>query len=383
MKIAFISTILHYPWGGADALWTKTAARALAEGHAVFVAVSPRAASHPHIQSLVKAGATLHLREKLTSYNGNRAVWGQRLGRWLRLRSSLQAALDAFAPDHVLINQGGLFDFLLETGLMEWLRAENVPYTIFCQSGADTDTLDPQLQSSASLYARQAHAFGFTSSHNQRLAERLLGHPLPNALIVENPVSLGFPVPLPWPREDRWRMAVVARLENRDKALDLLLQAVADELTGEQNWQLSLFGRGSDEAALKQLTHELGLDDRVVFQGFSNDLRSIWQEHHLLLLPSRREGCAIAMLEALFCGRPVLATPVGGVSDWLKDGSNAFLASACDRAAIGAALRQAWDHRTQWSSMRQAAAQTTSQMDPTPEQTLLKVIIGPAARAAV
>ncbi|MBS0630859.1 MAG: glycosyltransferase family 4 protein [Verrucomicrobia bacterium] len=381
MRIAFVSTILHYPWGGADALWTKTAARALAEGHAVFLAVSPRTAAHPQIQSLVQAGATLHLREKLTTYNGNRAVWGQRLARWLRRPSSLQAALDAFAPDHVLINQGGLFDFLLETGLMAWLRHENVPYTLFCQSGADTDTLDPQLQPTAWSCADRAHAFGFTSTHNRQLVERLLGHRLSNARIVENPVSLGFPVPLPWPSENRWRMAVVARLENRDKALDLLLQAVADVLAGEQNWQLSLFGRGSDEAALKHLTHELGLDDRVVFQGFSNDLRSIWQDHHLLLLPSRREGCAIAMLEALFCGRPVLATPVGGVSDWLKDGSNAFLAPVCDRAGIGAALRKAWDQRNQWSLMGHAASQTTSQMDPTPERTLLNVITGPAQRA--
>ncbi len=54
-----MSTILGYPWGGADALWTRTASGALARGHDVLVAVSPVVAAHPRVGFDISPGVEL------------------------------------------------------------------------------------------------------------------------------------------------------------------------------------------------------------------------------------------------------------------------------------------------------------------------------------
>jgi len=45
----------------------------------------------------------------------------------------------------------------------------------------------------------------------------------------------------------------------------------------------------------------------------------------LLIIPSSSEGVPTILLEAMTCGTPALATPVGGIPDILKDGENGFI----------------------------------------------------------
>ena len=50
----------------------------------------------------------------------------------------------------------------------------------------------------------------------------------------------------------------------------------------------------------------------VHFRGHVNDIRAIWEQNHLLVLPSRYEGLPLALVEAMWCGRPAVVTDVGG-----------------------------------------------------------------------
>ncbi|MDD3180119.1 MAG: glycosyltransferase [Opitutaceae bacterium] len=186
------------------------------------------------------------------------------------------------------------------------------------------------------------------STHNRDLAEQQLVTRLPNAVVLQNPVALPFATPLPWPPDTVARLAVVVRLESHHKGLDVLLDALNRALVPFNDWSLELFGLGPDEAALRQHATDLGLGERVHFRGFESNPREIWTTCHLLVLPSRREGCSIAMLEALLCGRPVLATAVGGVSDWIKPGVNGYICPRCDIETLTASLREAWDSRAGW-----------------------------------
>jgi glycosyltransferase involved in cell wall biosynthesis len=82
------------------------------------------------------------------------------------------------------------------------------------------------------------------------------------------------------------------------------------------------------------------LGDAVHFPGFvrgADKLRRL-QEASLLALPSYAEGMPVAVLEAMAAGLPVVATPVGGVPDFFRDGFNGRLTPPGDVPALAAAI---------------------------------------------
>lgn len=373
MKLAFISTILGYPWGGADVLWTRAAVRARADGHEVLVAVSPIVARHSRVAALQAQGATMHLRHGFTQRRGNRDIWRQAFARILRRGSSLTGALDAFQPDHVVISQGGVFDFLVEDGLVAWLEETGTPFTLVAQSNDERDTLSQADQARAQRVFASAHATIFVSTHNRDHAARQCGAPVPRALVVPNPVERAPASELDWPATDRAQIAVVARLESDAKGLDVLLNALAQ--IDSKDWHVDLYGSGRDETLLRTLAEALRLGARVTFAGFEADLQKIWSTHHLLVLASRREGCALAMLEALACGRPVLTTAVGGASDWIEPGVNGYVCPPGDVAALVDTMRTALAERSRWRAMGAAGRRRLLERLPdAPEDALLAAV---------
>ena len=373
MKIAFVSTILHYPWGGADKLWTRAAERAAADGHSLLLAISHAAAAHPRMVALSESGARLHLRYDFTVVNDAKKRWQERFRQLIGSSASLLVELRRFRPDFVYINQGGTFDFQVEPGLLDWLRRTRTAFAFVCQANRPAPRFDSTLAAASIESLALARSVFFVSTHNLRAAEEQVGAPIPNARLVQNPVEIPLH-PLPWPVSPPLRLAVVARLERHDKGLDLLIPALAEALAAERDWQVDFFGRGPDELFLRQLADTHGIADRLGFPGFQSDVRAIWRDHHLLLLPSRHEGCSLAMLEALGCGRPVLATDVGGVSDWIVPDENGFVCPTTDIPSLVAALRHAWSKRDTWSQLGGGAYRAAGRIDPAPELTVLAAL---------
>ncbi len=373
MKIAIVSCNLHYPWGGMDILCTQTAAAALEQGHEVFTAVSPLVAQHPAVDRLRQAGARIHVRNGFTQFNGRRARWRLAVQHWLRSPHSLLAQLDAFAPDILVLDQGGAFDFLIETGLVQWLRKKQVPFVLICHSNGEEDRLDPTSRATAREIARGAKCFVFLSTHNHRLAEQQLDAPIPNAHRLRNSIDRPLAA-LPWPDDGLTRFAVVARIESAPKGLDVLVDALALALGDIPGWTVDFIGRGPDEASLHARARDRGIADRLRFCGFQSDIGAIWAQHHLLLLPSRREGCPRVMLEAFACARPVLMTAVGGASDWIKPDVNGFLCPTCEAESLAKTLRTAWSERSRWRTMGEAAHRASRELDPNPGRTLLSLL---------
>jgi len=65
-----------------------------------------------------------------------------------------------------------------------------------------------------------------------------------------------------------------------------------------------------------------------------HDMPAVYNALEMVLLPSLRDGLPNALLEAMACGRPVIATPVGGIRDLLRDGLNGFLVPPADATAL-------------------------------------------------
>ncbi|HTJ00117.1 MAG TPA: glycosyltransferase family 4 protein [Dongiaceae bacterium] len=114
-------------------------------------------------------------------------------------------------------------------------------------------------------------------------------------------------------------------------------------------------------ASLRQLAAELHINERVHFLGPINEIPALLNELDIVVLPTwakwRMEGCPVALIEAMSCGRACVATDIPGSRDIIESGRNGLLVPPEDHAALAAALRQlvaAPDLRTQ---LGQAARQ--------------------------
>lgn len=106
----------------------------------------------------------------------------------------------------------------------------------------------------------------------------------------------------------------------RLKGLEFAIRALPEMKT-----EAVLLVIGGDIAApFKRLAEQLGVRDRVIFAGARNDLPRIYPAADALVLPTLYETFALVCIEAMASGLPVLASPVGGIEDYLRDGDNGF-----------------------------------------------------------
>lgn len=103
--------------------------------------------------------------------------------------------------------------------------------------------------------------------------------------------------------------------------------------------KLLLVGSGTEEQALRTRVEELGLTSSVIFAGMRNDIPQILRASEVVLLPSiYGENLPTVLMEAGGCGRPVVASDVGGISDIVAHGETGLLVPPGDPAAIANAL---------------------------------------------
>lgn len=74
--------------------------------------------------------------------------------------------------------------------------------------------------------------------------------------------------------------------------------------------------------------------------GHASDVREVWREAHIAVLPSLHEGLPKSLLEAAACGRPIVATDVPGCREIARPGVNALLVPVGDAPALADAIQQ-------------------------------------------
>jgi len=89
---------------------------------------------------------------------------------------------------------------------------------------------------------------------------------------------------------------------------------------------------------LRELVHRHGLERNVFFLGWRGDLPAIIQAADYLVFPTHTEGLGRVVVEAMLLRRPVIACPVGGVTDLIIDGQTGVLAGVDDEAAFCGAV---------------------------------------------
>ena len=117
-----------------------------------------------------------------------------------------------------------------------------------------------------------------------------------------------------------------------------LIDAFARIATDHPQASLVLVGRGPLEAELGHQVAQHGLTDRVIFHGEEADMASLLPLLDTFVLASSTEGSSNAILEAMACGLPTIATAVGGNTELIDAGLTGFLVPARSPDQIALAM---------------------------------------------
>jgi len=94
------------------------------------------------------------------------------------------------------------------------------------------------------------------------------------------------------------------------------------------------------EKAIRRIFREAGIGDRLFCLGFREDVPMILNEVDLVVHTARQEPLGRVLLEAASCGRPIVATEVGGTAEILTDQVSGLLVRPDDLEALAAAIRR-------------------------------------------
>ena len=144
------------------------------------------------------------------------------------------------------------------------------------------------------------------------------------------------PVP-PGPRRGRLVVGTAGSL-TPVKNQELLMRSCADLFARGADFEIRLAGDGPERSRLLDLAEALRLADRVQFLGHVDDMPAFLHSLDIFVLPSHSEAHPNALLEAMACGLPCIATRVGGMPEVLDGGRAGLLVDANDQQGLAAAL---------------------------------------------
>jgi glycosyltransferase involved in cell wall biosynthesis len=124
---------------------------------------------------------------------------------------------------------------------------------------------------------------------------------------------------------------------------------------------VAISGRGELHDALAAQAEVLGIADRVHLLGLRSDVASVLRAADLVALPSLSEGLPLALLEAMFAGRAIVASDVGDVRVALADGTAGIVIPPGDVTALAAALDRLLGDPEYAQRLGAAAAQQAQQ----------------------
>jgi len=143
-------------------------------------------------------------------------------------------------------------------------------------------------------------------------------------------------------RPDTPVILTVCRLADTEcyKGYDQIIKAMPEIVRAVPNARYLLVGKGPDRPRIERLIAEAGVQDAVIFAGFvpNEELAEHYNLCDIFAMPSRGEGFGIVYLEALACGKTVLAGNKDGSRDALGGGELGLLVDPDDTAEIAAEI---------------------------------------------
>jgi len=148
---------------------------------------------------------------------------------------------------------------------------------------------------------------------------------------------------------DKKIIVYVSRLDNM-KGLSYLLPAFRTVTEHKGDCLLALVGEGPYRARLEQQVAQLGLGESVIFAGFRphSEIPMWINACDLVVHPSLLEGSPLPIYETLACGKPVVASRVGGIPEVITSDAYGLLVPPASSEALAESLSRALEKT--WNS---------------------------------
>ena len=254
---------------------------------------------------------------------------------------------------HFRANSGcWVFCFSENSGIFTILAGLGLNYHMLVSERSDPTTISRKEQILRNMAYRKAeHVVLQTNDIVKYFDDKIQS----KATVIPNPV--GDNTPMPYDGVRTKRIVHAGRLQpmkNQKMLIEAFgiflnrLQESEDELIRADSYTLDIYGAGPLEEELKAWTHEIKLDDRVVFHGFTSNVQEAIRDAGMFVLCSNYEGVSNSMVEAMAMGIPTISTdcPVGGARMYIEDGVNGILTKVGDTEGLSEAMyRVATDSR--------------------------------------
>lgn len=221
-------------------------------------------------------------------------------------------------------------------GVLLKLARPRTPLIVTLQEGKDLSGQSFFVRVSRRIILRHADAITAISSYLLEYAKR--ANPKAKMYLLPNGVDVSkFKIENSKIKIQQNSIVTVSRLVPKN-GIDMLIQV----MPSLPDYRLKIAGTGSQESELRLLVETLKIQDRVEFLGnVSQDaLPGLLGRSSVFVRPSRSEGLGIAFLEAMAAGVPIIATPVGGIPDFLRDHETGLFCEVENPESIARAVRE-------------------------------------------
>lgn len=131
----------------------------------------------------------------------------------------------------------------------------------------------------------------------------------------------------------------------------VLIQAIAK--LNNPNFHLFILGDGVQEQELRNLAVLQNVDQQIHFLGFRRDVCRLCSAADIFLFASLQEGLPVAVMEAMACGLPIIASKIRGNIDLIEPQKGGWLVEPTDIEGFAIAIEKAMIHRELWPKMKE------------------------------
>lgn len=173
-----------------------------------------------------------------------------------------------------------------------------------------------------------------------------------NFITVYNIISnnyLELPIKKSSNSAQRFNYLCIGSFQHR-KGQTYLIRAFAEIVDKNKNSSLTLVGSGADEAAIRQLVVELGIEKSVTILDYfpSNELIKIIDEAQVIVSASSYETFGITIVEGFFRGKPALVTRSGGPEELVNE-TNGLITDFADVTGMAKNMKYIYEHYNEYN----------------------------------